>query len=888
MSTNFSTRLASMPRIIAGPILRKVTSKSICVFIAFQQDIAFDSGLSADRVRMVYLQVYDCYSSSSKTLVAENYSIANRIGDKLKVAYLTIEDDNLFQRGKVYHYDIKFVFGDSSTKTLEDAGILTSAGGLEPVSLKTHSTLSTSSTILKSELPSFSLPPTDLNDLRIVHGSCRKPHGESVDALASVHHLLETCLFDEASSISEFAQKRPHHLLLSGDQIYADDVSDVLLTLLQEAASTLFGYNEVLPGSLTADQLKPGNRATIALDHSELQLSKKDANHYQKSQLYYLVEYMSMYLFVWSDLLWPANTDDWPTFEDIHPDKDPDSISAPTEEEFSDQIFNLTDEELDRFYDKEDLTKFKKEFDDQTKRLKLFHATLGKVRTVMANIPTMMIFDDHDVTDDWFINGDWIRRVLGNDLGKRMVTNGLSAFGLFQGIGNNPESLLKSGQPGSVLLACLGNYGTTGLEATYQERLEETVLPVIDGSELSHASGGFPYHFQYTEPDLPYEIVAIDSRTLRGFSTSESGPLSLVSENGLQRQVEELKDDFGGDVSIWVLATPLFGFFALEEVQRRFTSTAEKVQTADVESWSIHQDGLQRMMAYMALRADNLGNLAHRYVVLSGDVHYGFAAKTNYKAFTVMDNQMETEETGPIDLTIAQLTASPFKNETSPTRLFSYSGIPMLTVTGPKMGFYPLTMHGWNTKGASSFSIGEIQDEHGALLEVWDIKDPRYESGVVHDVFDRTEDGLQHPKIDTEDSRFRKLSKSPDWSYYMEYQFGGSAVLTSDATVNETLGTNIIEMLGTAVDQGQNNMNFQNEAYGQGLVGHNNFADISFEWGSSKSVTQKLWWRRRKVFTREFTDSDIEIDDLQDPEPHSEFKVELSISPSSIPSFSTD
>ena len=46
------------------------------------------------------------------------------------------------------------------------------------------------------------------------------------------------------------------------------------------------------------------------------------------------------------------------------------------------------------------------------KILQEFHRTLPKVQRALANVPTYMILDDHDVTDDYFLNPMWRDRVL--------------------------------------------------------------------------------------------------------------------------------------------------------------------------------------------------------------------------------------------------------------------------------------------------------------------------------------------------------------------------------------------------------------------------------------------------------------------------------------------
>ena len=38
-----------------------------------------------------------------------------------------------------------------------------------------------------------------------------------------------------------------------------------------------------------------------------------------------------------------------------------------------------------------------------------FRKNLPKVQRALANVPTYMILDDHDVTDDYFLNPIWRR-----------------------------------------------------------------------------------------------------------------------------------------------------------------------------------------------------------------------------------------------------------------------------------------------------------------------------------------------------------------------------------------------------------------------------------------------------------------------------------------------
>jgi hypothetical protein len=58
---------------------------------------------------------------------------------------------------------------------------------------------------IEHKLPGFSLPPADLNKLRIIHGSCRQPQGAGRDAFPNLGEIIG---FD-----APVADDRPHLLM---------------------------------------------------------------------------------------------------------------------------------------------------------------------------------------------------------------------------------------------------------------------------------------------------------------------------------------------------------------------------------------------------------------------------------------------------------------------------------------------------------------------------------------------------------------------------------------------------------------------------------------------------------------------------------------------------
>ena len=62
------------------------------------------------------------------------------------------------------------------------------------------------------------------------------------------------------------------------------------------------------------------------------------------------------------------------------------------------------------------------------------------MRRVLANIPTYIICDNHEITDDWNITKDWYENVRISTCGKQIVANGLAAYWAFQAWENVPDS----------------------------------------------------------------------------------------------------------------------------------------------------------------------------------------------------------------------------------------------------------------------------------------------------------------------------------------------------------------------------------------------------------------------------------------------------------------
>ncbi|MEM7716050.1 MAG: hypothetical protein AAF349_21175, partial [Cyanobacteria bacterium P01_A01_bin.68] len=413
--TPLRERIDEIPLVLAGPILRRTEPDSVTVWVALKAS------------RHVTLTIFD----ENHNFLFESTRTTARIGINLHVVAVTANaSSNILKYGENYLYDLHFGDGE----LLSSPGILTIEGSLQDISYPQYT------------LPSFALPPSDLKDLRIIHGSCRKPHGESLDALASLDKIIKEALEKDS-------KKRPHQLFLTGDQIYADDVADVLLFMLMDTSETLLGWSEKLPDVENVEELKPGKRNNLATKTAGLTASIGKLNNLTdiaESHLFTFGEYLAMHLFAWSDVLW-VEPELFPDFADIN------------------------SEHWEAKSDK------RKAYDQEVEYIKEFWSTLKNIRRALANIPTYMIFDDHEVTDDWYLNMAWCSRILGKPLGKRILQNGMLAGAICQAWGNTPEQFEKGTNGEELLKAAVAWSVGGGENKLFEEQIALRIgLPSVE------------------------------------------------------------------------------------------------------------------------------------------------------------------------------------------------------------------------------------------------------------------------------------------------------------------------------------------------------------------------------------------------------------------------
>lgn len=243
------------------------------------------------------------------------------------------------------------------------------------------------------------------------------------------------------------------------------------------------------------------------------------------------------------------------------------------------------------------------------KELEHFTSTLPKVRRLLANIPTYMVFDDHDVTDDWNLDLKWKEAVYKAPLGKRIVANALMAYWLCQGYGNDPDGF--------------GDDRTQELAELIEQRQSrysevEKRFWAIDG-------------WEFATPTTPF-VYFLDTRTERGARDDPAAhrtgaPAFLKSVRSWRRTIGRLEPMLrkqGSSVPlVLVSAAPVFGFMWVEALQALVTVFFGAYKY-DFENWAANDEHFGLFLHLLAGR---------NVVVLSGDVHYGYSSTARYLEF---------------------------------------------------------------------------------------------------------------------------------------------------------------------------------------------------------------------------------------------------------------
>lgn len=716
-----------LPLILAGPIVRRVTARSISVWVALSE--------SADVSLSVWDKVVATGTDTSLFTPADaaNYTATQhtlRMGNKLYVALVTI---NLppapappLLPGQLYSYNLSFnpASGNSDLKSL---GLL-----LDKYPTATDPIANLALGYLPGFLPSFVLPPLSIDKFNLVHGSCRKFHGPGKDTLAATDTLIKRAL--NASD----PDQRPHQLFLTGDQIYADEVPILLLPYINALGQELLGMTEKISvkkkdGTITTYDVTlanfPATRRQRTLAHNAKFTTDEGSNH-----LIGFGEYAATYLMSWNNAVWSKDLfaadsvlkakSDFLTIWDTDPlttvEQELAPLSAAEQKKYNEE---KAEDKTKRI--KKTKEKLQEKYDDELTQVLTFRAQLPKVRRVLANVAVYMIMDDHEVTDDWNVTKDWRDKVLTAPMGVNILRNALMAYTLFQDWGNAPAtyatpqwSAQTQYQLNDYIKPTAGNghlYVATqaGTSAGAQpawptnkggdvgdgtviwreagaESKADLLLklqqvfpsggsqgPATTAADAIDVAFGFnltdetppPVLWHYSVPSSETTTYVLDTRTRRSFVTRYSPP-GLLCKSAMDDQIPLSAQP--EKCLIFVSPAPVFGLAVIEELLQPVSLLFARYG-ADPEPWSYAPEVFEELL-------QRLEKFKH-VVFLSGDIHFGIAATMDY---------WKQGEAQPARF--VQYVSSGLKNQKFNNEKFLFSGFVQKLVGNL---FYPAERLGW-------------------------------------------------------------------------------------------------------------------------------------------------------------------------------------------------
>ncbi|MDX6563554.1 MAG: hypothetical protein QOD65_3368 [Gaiellales bacterium] len=263
------------------------------------------------------------------------------------------------------------------------------------------------------------------------------------------------------------------------------------------------------------------------------------------------------------------------------------------------------------------------------------------IRWLLATVPSTMIFDDHDVHDDWNISEAWVRDLRATAWWDERITGAFMSYWLYQHIGNlAPPELAEE-----PLLAELRAAEDGG------PRLREFARAI----DREPASSRFAFYRDFGRSRL----VVIDSRAARILT---EGRRDMVDDEEWQWIAEHARGAY--DHLIIASTLPVFmtpGVDALEAWNEAICAGAwgrlaaragEKLRRAfDLEHWPAFQRSFHTMVELLHELAE-APDAPATISFIGGDVH------TAYVAEIALGSRQRS--------TVFQIVCSPFRNPLEP------------------------------------------------------------------------------------------------------------------------------------------------------------------------------------------------------------------------------
>ncbi|TJZ55561.1 alkaline phosphatase family protein [Streptomyces piniterrae] len=279
-----------------------------------------------------------------------------------------------------------------------------------------------------------------------------------------------------------------------------------------------------------------------------------------------------------------------------------------------------------------------------------------EVRWLLSTVPSCMIFDDHDVIDDWNTSAAWLTRMRATSWWHERILGGLMSYWVYQHLGNlSPAELAADELYNRVRAADDGT---------------EPVREFAARADADQASARWSYRRDLGRTRL----VMVDTRAGRVLDEGSRAMLGKDDAEWLRDAVLDGRGSYDhlliGSSLPWLLphlvhaAEGWNAALCAGERGARWARSSEFLrQRADLEHWAAFPESFAALTDLIAEAGSGEGAPA-TVCVLSGDVHHAYVAEPHWRGVGHRPHATAVrtpDGTRPVSR-VLQLTCSPVHN----------------------------------------------------------------------------------------------------------------------------------------------------------------------------------------------------------------------------------
>lgn len=244
------------------------------------------------------------------------------------------------------------------------------------------------------------------------------------------------------------------------------------------------------------------------------------------------------------------------------------------------------------------------------------------IRWLYSTVPTAMIFDDHELVDNWDISAAWVQEKRATPGWDERLSGALMSYWLYQHLGNLSPAELETDETYAAVRTA--------------EDGEEPLRASVRAYDRDHAGSRWAYR-----RDLgPDRLIVLDSRATRVLEEERRDMLD-------PQEWRWLEENVGGARHLLVATSvPLayaLGFHHLQTWSERVAAgvwgsrmavLVERLRRAlSLSGWPAFFTSFERLQELLAAVGSGRRGAAPRSItILSGDVHHGYVAELTWPA----------------------------------------------------------------------------------------------------------------------------------------------------------------------------------------------------------------------------------------------------------------